>query len=340
MTFDQRVVRHPADRRNVILNMTATTRPPIHEPADSHASYDPTVSDPGADQPYNTPLFSSPIFEPRHNAPRSLAGLSTFCRNLYDPSRPPLVAALCAALLTTLAALGAVVSDHDHTPKVAATPTAASTPRSSSALSFDLAKACAHDDTGIQVGVGTGPVVGLVGDSLSSQLRTRFLEQPDLRAVVATHCGAHLHTPLDDGSIDQLLADQPQILVIALGTNTISDHFTPAPRLLLDRLGDLDRLIAATNDVPCRVWVNVAAVDRHANPPDGPMFIALAKVFNDRLARRVATAPGRNAIADWDAVVASHPDALMPDGIHLTPDGQTARLQLIRDRIHATCTTS
>ncbi len=180
-------------------------------------------------------------------------------------------------------------------------------------------------------------MVALVADSLGSQLREAFVRQGDVRAVAGAHCGAQIAGPLNDGTLEAVLAEQPDALVLALGTNSISENFAPAPGLVDQRLTEVEQVLAATDRVPCRVWVNVAAVDRGAREPDASMFIALAQRFNHHLARSAAKANGRVVIADWDALVASRPGLLMADGTHLTPAGEAARLQLIRDTLASAC---
>ena len=56
--------------------------------------------------------------------------------------------------------------------------------------------------------------------------------------------------------------------------------------------------------------------------------------MNAQLAAAVQQYPNLEFV-DWNAIVAAHPDAVYGDGVHLTPVGQAAMADVVRQRVDA-----
>jgi hypothetical protein len=101
------------------------------------------------------------------------------------------------------------------------------------------------------------------------------------------------------GHIEWAGATEPDIIVIALGTNDARKLTTA------EQAAAIDRALDATDDAPCVMWVNVRSEIGETR----------AK-YDDLLEARVR-GEGRRLL-DWDAYSDGHPEWINPDGVHLT----------------------
>lgn len=170
----------------------------------------------------------------------------------------------------------------------------------------------------VAVGQGTGPTVGVIGDSLTTQIRPRLLADRSHRWVVWSRCGATVQTALDDDAVRSVRAQHPDVVVVALGTN---DAGFPAPRegSSTGFAARVWRLLDQVAGVRCVTWVSAGQI-------------------GDRLLQgemeRVNSAlhDGGVRIVDWDRMVESEPRLLL-DRVHLTTTGADRRTAAISDAV-------
>jgi lysophospholipase L1-like esterase len=179
-----------------------------------------------------------------------------------------------------------------------------------------------------------------VGDSLTVQTLDQLVADTRFNWSITAMCGArsdhYVGSELLGGALnvrgayDQVLLDQPDIVLFALGTNDVLDEvYTNIPRNLAP---GIEGLLQAAGQVPCLSWVNVHTPVR-PGAPYGPEYRwdHYAPHYNQTIDAYVGANWTR--LTNWDAVVrASSPDQLlMSDGIHLSPGGRAARARLLTD---------
>jgi lysophospholipase L1-like esterase len=141
------------------------------------------------------------------------------------------------------------------------------------------------------------------------------------------------------GAYDVVLADQPDVLIVALGTNDVLDEvYTNVPR---DLASSMDEILTSADPLACRSWVNVHTPVRPGGPY-GPEYRWDYYAPHYNLTLDAYRDAGWTLVADWDgAVRRSSPDQLLlSDGIHLSEGGKAARAQLVLDTVTslaATC---
>jgi lysophospholipase L1-like esterase len=182
--------------------------------------------------------------------------------------------------------------------------------------------------------------VGVVGDSLTVQTIDQLVADTRFNWSITAMCGARADHYVGSellggalnvrGAYDQVLLDQPDIVLIALGTNDVLEEvYTNIPRNLAP---GIEGLLQAAGAVPCTSWVNVHTPVR-PGAPYGPEYRwdHYAPHYNQTIDAYVGANWTR--LTNWDAVVrASSPDQLlMSDGIHLSPGGRAARARLLTD---------
>jgi hypothetical protein len=190
----------------------------------------------------------------------------------------------------------------------------------------ELMAACAQDlDRGVRDnGVTGAPTIAVVGDSISSQTRDPALSDDAFHWAYASHCGEQLASAIDTGRLADAHALHPDVLVIALGTNDLRGDGTFRPETLAPVIANLHRALDATDDVPCRVLVNVAR-----NPLPMPADQAVLRDAQiDALNREMTAAQARAGVHvdDWAGRLVGHEAAWSADGIHLTRAGINARI--------------
>jgi lysophospholipase L1-like esterase len=116
-----------------------------------------------------------------------------------------------------------------------------------------------------------------------------------------------------------LLADDPDVVVVALGTNDTSDQGD------IDAFpAALDRMMTALGDRPV-VWVT------HVDPRPLEVPGGAAAV---NAAIRAAPARWPNlTVLDRTPVLTEHPELLRDDELHFTPEGMTSFADAIRDSV-------
>lgn len=181
---------------------------------------------------------------------------------------------------------------------------------------------------------GSGPLVAILGDSLTTSSRDLLVADLHDRSVLI---GAMFGEGWADGPFsDKLDADpplivdaalryaaqRPAVMVLALGTNDAWNPSLPVD----DALRQVDRALEAIENGTCVVVVEVdESVPEQANY-DGER----AARINDRLATRAeVTVP-------WSELTDLHRRWLADDGIHLRAAGRRARSTLIADAV-ASC---
>ncbi len=160
--------------------------------------------------------------------------------------------------------------------------------------------------------------VTVIGDSLTLGARD-FLQSPNnptLRIVVDAKKGRSLS---QSSEIVQKIANQTDLLVIALGTN--------------DCASDL-----GSNQINQLVWSSLGATQEKpvillTLGENGPIKNCAIR-FNQVAKSQAATTPHLR-IVDWQAVVQGHPEwyGSNGDGIHLTPAGYKGRAEWLLSQI-------
>jgi hypothetical protein len=119
------------------------------------------------------------------------------------------------------------------------------------------------------------------------------------------------------GALGTLQAARPDIgdvVVLDLGYND-----GPDPGVWRGRV---DQAMAILEGVPKVIWLG------QSNFANG------RAEMNAQLAAAMQQYPNLEFV-DWNAVVAAHPDAVYGDGVHLTPVGQAAMADVVRQRVDA-----
>ena len=196
-----------------------------------------------------------------------------------------------------------------------------SVPASSTVPAYSEGHTSRVDDTW----VGNGPKVAILGDSLTasnSLEMIRTLPDLSLKFVAFTgegfaggplSTGFNRDSVLYDGAVAISIQDQPDVVVIALGTN---DAWTPAVSAS-SAITELDRIVALFPE-SCIVATTI----RELVPEQVDYDMLKARALNERL---LAVA---DEVIDWNAAVVADPGLVGSDGIHLSPAGHEQRAAL------------
>lgn len=192
---------------------------------------------------------------------------------------------------------------------------------------------------------GSDVTVGVIGDSVTSQVRDELVADTRFDWVIGSMCATrldhYLGAPLVPDrpdlsfAVDQVLAADPDVVIVALGSVDVL-HFPE-----LDHAGRIDQMLTLLDDVPCPLWLNVV-VPPSVNP-DYPDFQVAAQAFNADLSGLAAA--HRTTVLDFDAAAQavaagpSHPWLLGgTDLFHMSvPVGHQARVGMMLDGV-AACT--
>lgn len=170
-------------------------------------------------------------------------------------------------------------------------------------------------------GTPAAPVrVALVGDSLTVGEYATLPGAAEARGVrldISAEAGRRVPTGAEE--LRRLAVDH-DVFVVALGTNDAEPGLTPERAAAL-----IDAALWSVAPGATVLWLTV-----HRAP--GTEAEAAAAVFNESLRVAVARHP-QLVVLDWAGVVASRPELLAPDGIHLTPDGYAVRSAWLVDRV-------
>src|SRR5262249_13149822 len=142
------------------------------------------------------------------------------------------------------------------------------------------------------------------------------------------HCGEHFGTVIDTGRLGDVLSANPDVLVIGMGANDMTAFWHVDTSMLPGALSDLNRLLDASESVPCRVIVNL--------PHVLPWSIADSQeaanwqYMTSQLDAAMSAAQARHGVhvADWDQRIAWYWPAYLADGLHLTGTGINERINL------------
>lgn len=158
---------------------------------------------------------------------------------------------------------------------------------------------------------GSGPSVALLGDSITSAIAGTFAGAANEAGYAVSITGLDGYALAATKTwVDLYAAQAPHVMIVNLGTNDVSAR---AGRADAD-FGFQHRLATVAAAFPRSCFV-VTTITTHRPGAGWAEWNATAASFNAHLR---ASYPH---VADWDAVVAAHPEYL-PDGIH--PVGSAA----------------
>lgn len=185
-----------------------------------------------------------------------------------------------------------------------------------------LAAACAGDDgtspptnapDGSAIGEGGLPTapgqsngprrIVIIGDSISFGAQEEYpLAMPNDEVEVIATPGIRLGPQRLE--IDRAVAEEPDVLVIQLGTNDVPVFEPPF-------LDEIDDVLDETDDLPCVLWVNVFV----------SKFATNAETVNEHL-EDAADDHDNLQIVDWFTLANDDRSLLSPDGLHPNEAGQ------------------
>lgn len=176
----------------------------------------------------------------------------------------------------------------------------------------------------------TGPVVAMLGDSITTQIRNRLVADTTHRWFVWSRCGNTTADVTAVGAVNLLLAQHPDVLVVGLGTNDAAwKEPHPGASTGFDARSGAIVDAAAAAGVKCVAWINVGADSR-----PGPVFVAEAAAVNQAIASLPARSTVKVIPVDWNRYVVADPNLVL-DGAHTTPAGQDARLDVTTRAVRA-----
>lgn len=177
--------------------------------------------------------------------------------------------------------------------------------------------------------VGTGPLVVVLGDSLTVQSRDDLVDVMDDRSLLVAAISGEGWTggvfsrehegdpPVVDAGL-AYGARQPAVAVLALGTNDAWSGELPAAA----SVAQIDRVVGAQGDA-C-----IVAVEIDEDVPEQPDFDReIARAVNEHL-RAVA-----DEVVPWSWAANGGTGLITEDGIHLTDRGRLARSGLIDEAV-------
>jgi lysophospholipase L1-like esterase len=154
----------------------------------------------------------------------------------------------------------------------------------------------------------------LVGQTTDGELNLAFSPDPEVFAEF----GAPIERWLDEATL--VGQGDAQAVVVALGTNDVGGG--------LDQQ-DLDEVVTMLDrlaPIGCTRW---ATVTTHGDNPNWP---GEAAEFNDFLAQQDEARPELELIP-WAEELDQHPEYQDTDGVHHTPEGQSAFAQALADSV-------
>lgn len=177
-----------------------------------------------------------------------------------------------------------------------------------------------------------GPRIGVIGDSLVvgiEELATAQLRDRGWNPSVTGHAGYTVADEFD--TMTRLMATDPQVVVLALGTNDIRD-LGYGKQTWAQLRDDVRQALALTRSAGCVVWVGVNTYNGAWTPGDGDLTVAGSRV-NQVITEELAASgrpEGTTDYADWSAISAGHMEYFSaPGDPHFTPAGNQAYTDLI-----------
>lgn len=180
-------------------------------------------------------------------------------------------------------------------------------------------------------GPAGAPLVAVVGDSITNAATKPIgAELGEYRRSVRGIDGIDLDAGYDELVAPALTLD-PDVLVIELGVNSAREAWTSAD------LVDLERILKATDSVPCVVWVTVTATEPSYfdHLGDGTIATRIAG-FTASLTKRLPANPNVK-VADYGAIERANPELIGPDGLHPTAAGSRSLARFIDKSIADLC---
>jgi hypothetical protein len=196
-------------------------------------------------------------------------------------------------------------------------------------LTPEIAADCQADlENGVHDNGAPGvPRIGVLGDSVADQTRTPLMFDAAYRWTYATHCGEKFGTAVDSGRAGDIVNTHPDVVVIALGPNDLTEFWQVRPDFIGPAISNLNRLLDATESVPCRVIINLPDnKPDFVGDADNATWLSLTAQLNG--AENAAQARHGVHVADWAGTVDWYWPAYLQDGLHLTGIGVNARINL------------
>lgn len=192
----------------------------------------------------------------------------------------------------------------------------------------ELIAACQQDqERGVKDNGAVGkPKIAVLGDSVQVQTRSPAMADPAHRWLYATHCGERFVSALDSGRVADAVATRPDVLLIALGGNSFTENWQTRPDMLGPALADLERLLDATDSVPCRVIFDLPYVAPWFAGNEGDTWLYLTAELNKAI-WAAEHRPGVH-VAGWRDRIAPYWPAYLQDGLHLTRLGINEKINL------------
>lgn len=131
--------------------------------------------------------------------------------------------------------------------------------------------------------------------------------------------------------VEPAVATRPRVIVVELGVNSAGNGWTATDE------AELAATITAVATVPCVVWVLPDALVPSFYDNLGPG--TLHDNIGAMRATMRATFPANVHLADWGPIEAGHPEWYHPDGMHLSPAGQTAYGVYVAQQVATACPT-
>lgn len=188
--------------------------------------------------------------------------------------------------------------------------------------------ACYEDvEKGVKENASEGPKIAVLGDSAVGLIRPHALNDNLYHWAFASHCGEKFGTVIEMGRLADALAISPDVLVLNLGSNNTSEAWQLKPELVEPGLVDLEGLLDATDNVPCRVIVDLPSIPHPKDTPeDGKLRVELTDRINSAL-HASASRPGVRLVK-WSERVNANRHYIF-DHAHPTPAGINAMINTI-----------
>lgn len=173
--------------------------------------------------------------------------------------------------------------------------------------------------------VGEGPMVGMLGDSIT--WASASIIRGTLTSYRASVTGNYGRTTLQSQSwFETYYASPPQVFVVELGTNDITHQLKSEPTYTTALYGQRISAIASAFASSCVVFVTVGRLF-----DDTVGWNPIADSYN-------VFVRAQPHVADWSAALTGHPEYLV-DHVHPSGPGANVLAGLIRDQVDACAST-
>ncbi|MBI2704550.1 MAG: hypothetical protein HYX32_04575 [Actinobacteria bacterium] len=201
-------------------------------------------------------------------------------------------------------------------------------PQTDDEVRGEIIAECANDlERGVRENSSPGPRIAALGDSVQSQMRGAAMADPAIHWMYASHCGEKLGTAIDSGRVADVVASNPAATVIGLGGNDLSEFWQVRPENLPAALYNLQRLLDASDQLPCRVIYTLPEVAPFFANGDEAVWLDMTRQINNAIRAAAQTRAGL-LVADWAQTVSWFWPAYLQDGMHLTRFGINEKTNL------------